>query len=156
VISKSAIQAIARRYSHLRLNLDELARLFNAEIVYTDSINVSGSTVQNPDGSWTIVINGEEPEYRNRFTIAHEIGHLVLWSLEKNNNFSTQQNSTYEKLADWFAVELLMPRNEVYEAVKEKLTLQEICEFFRVSKTCAVLRLKELGFEVTPERENIF
>jgi Zn-dependent peptidase ImmA (M78 family) len=152
VISKSTIQAIARRYSHLRLNLDELARIFNASIVFTDGIDSSGGIVQNPDNSWTIFINGNEPEYRIRFTIAHEIGHIVIWNLEKNNGFTSRRNSFHERLADAFAAELLMPKNEVYDALKEKLTLQEICEFFQVSKTCALLRLKELGFEVTENK----
>jgi hypothetical protein len=74
--------------------------------------------------AWAIVVNKKHPEVRKRFTIAHELGHLLLHSFTaphadtqfrirlRNSSSSTSQDIE-EIQANRFAAELLMPEHLV-------------------------------------------
>ena len=69
-------------------------------------------TIPNAKGGFIITINENESEERQRFSICHEIGHIVL---EIPTAHVDQQSWSYVKrhineiMCDWFATELLMP-----------------------------------------------
>ena len=76
---------------------------------------------------------------RSQFTLAHELGHLVMHAgLEKSPSYARnkQSHEIYEDSewqADKFAAEFLMPWNEV----KKCQSVDEIVEKFCVSKKAA-------------------
>lgn len=74
----------------------------------------------NPKGEkHEIIINKFEPAYKQRFTIAHELGHIILGHKEISYKFSNmgQYKDTIERMnelsANKFAAELIMPETLV-------------------------------------------
>ncbi len=105
--------------------------------------------------------NSQEPMTRQRFTIAHEIGHYALGHLHDDRNFldgkrmfrdtssSFQLGQNFQETqANQFAAELLMPANVVDWLIKEKniKTIEALSENFNVSTTAMIYRLKKLGW----------
>lgn len=91
------------------------------------------------------IIYKKKPFKRQRFTIAHEIGHIVLNHLiefSPAKNFPPHVYDILELEADVFAAALLAPFTVTRE---HKLkTVKEIAEFFTVSKLCAKVSMEEL------------
>ena len=90
-----------------------------------------------------IVILKNNDGARQRFTIAHELGHLVLEI--KNKQLDE------EKMCHRFASSLLMPREAVIKEFGEKrdrISFYELIAFkkeYRVSMNAIVYRLKDIG-----------
>lgn len=72
----------------------------------------SGYTTTTPKGRHIITVNSLEPSRRQRFTICHEIAHIIL-GLASNHqevpSWSFAKRDPNESLCDMFAAELLMP-----------------------------------------------
>lgn len=72
----------------------------------------SGNTMRHPKGNYIITVNEEESDERRRFTICHEIGHIVL-GLSSHHDcamWAGVKRHPNEMACDWFASELLMPQ----------------------------------------------
>jgi Zn-dependent peptidase ImmA (M78 family) len=127
---------------------------FNAEIVYNEEV-----------GEFKILVNEDHPYRRQRFSIAHEIAHFVLHKdliiTAKKVSRAKKDSANYEieKEADKLAEEILMPESLVYEFSSElgidksrELSADKILQFsdrFDVSKTVALIRLRNLGYAVS-------
>ncbi len=98
--------------------------------------------------------NSLEPITRQRFTIAHEIGHYALGHLENGKQFRDTSNNFQlgqdfqEMQANQFAAELLMPAKVVDWLIKDRniATVESLSEKLKVSTTAMVYRLKKLGW----------
>ncbi|GAB3999482.1 hypothetical protein GCM10028807_49820 [Spirosoma daeguense] len=96
---------------------------------------------------------------RGRFTIAHELGHYFIDYHNKGirtgnipvhaSNLSLSHSDEIEREADYFAANLLMPRDKLRALTGgKKFSIDRIIElsnFFNVSLTSAVLRFIEVG-----------
>lgn len=112
------VQAKARAFivgldlSNIRSDLSVYAEKINAKIEYEElAQNESGYTLSR-GGRHSININSLETEERQRFTICHEIAHVVLdleSSHEEVKPCSYVKRHTNEIWCDMFAAELLMP-----------------------------------------------
>jgi Zn-dependent peptidase ImmA (M78 family) len=75
-------------------------------------LNESAFTVTKADGSHVITVNSLEPEERRRFSVCHEIGHIIL-KLPSNHqeapSWAFAKRDPNEVMCDTFAAELLMP-----------------------------------------------
>lgn len=93
--------------------------------------------------------NADEISYRNRFTIAHELGHVLLRHVhegKKQLRDTTFGNSDpVERAANTFAAELIMPEQKVRELFKGSSTVQQLSEVFGVSNAAMSYRLQNLG-----------
>ena len=91
-----------------------------------------------------IFVNPTEPARRQRFTVAHELGHCLLGHGCRDRLKGTlTEYEPDEAAANQFAAELLMPENAVrYFAAKKNL--QDLMEIFDVSQTAIYFRLKNL------------
>lgn len=92
----------------------------------------SGCTLVDSAGNWQIVYNDAESRERVRFTIAHELGHILLGhelSPDKSGHFRTasDRREPAETQADEFAARLLAPA-----CVLWALELYEPAEIMRV------------------------
>ncbi|PSF12409.1 ImmA/IrrE family metallo-endopeptidase [Marinobacter shengliensis] len=101
-------------------------------------------------GSFVCAYNGLEPPYRNRFTIAHELGHVLLGHVAPGKK--RKRDTTFNSNGDWdevdanaFAAELLMPEAYVREKAKTMTDISDLASFFGVSPTAIKNRLKNLG-----------
>src|SRR6266576_3628118 len=80
--------------------------------------DISGALIPLGDNEWAILVNAQHHPNRQRFTIAHELGHLLLHGY-KTPHADTQfrfrdarssEGSVLEEIqANQFAAELLMP-----------------------------------------------
>ncbi|NJE67487.1 putative toxin-antitoxin system, toxin component [Mycobacteroides abscessus subsp. abscessus] len=98
-----------------------------------------------------IVLNSRHVKRRNRFTWAHEIGHIVeRRELADDDDYSFEElkRSTdydlHEFFADEFAGALLMPEAKILELKESGYTLAEMAEFFDVSVDAVSKRLQRL------------
>ncbi|MBF0133647.1 MAG: ImmA/IrrE family metallo-endopeptidase [Magnetococcales bacterium] len=79
----------------------------------------SGSIEVLGPNRFTITLANFTGPNRNRFTIAHELGHYVLHSQLGNQPLKAPRkgNSPAEREADWFAAAFLMPREPFKKAL---------------------------------------
>ena len=90
-----------------------------------------------------IHININLPEYKQQFTIAHELGHALLHPkantpfLRDNTLFSINK---LEIEANKFAVDLLITDEAIAEV--KHLTLDQMANYFGINKNLIKLRLK--------------
>lgn len=151
--------------------VDWIAEQLGANVMYPSELsdNVSGVLVPTGAGRWIIGVNASHAETRQRFTIAHEIGHLRLhgyttphadgqYLLRMRNERSSDGSVDEEIEANQFAAELLMPagvlRREVANSRIEYAAwdgehydpdIELLARKFRVSKQSLTLRLSSLG-----------
>jgi Zn-dependent peptidase ImmA (M78 family) len=103
------------------------------------------------DGQPTIYFNQEEPSRRQRFTVAHELGHYALGHGERPRDnasaFNVRNYDPYEAGANKFAAELLMPAERLRAAMLAGISdLARLATGFGVSEVAMRYRLKNLGW----------
>jgi Zn-dependent peptidase ImmA (M78 family) len=143
--------------------VEKLAALLNAEIVLQPfSGEISGIIHRNKDGRAVIGVNSSHPIQRQRFTIAHEIGHLLLHTdenLHVDKNFpiglrsgsSSKAEDENEIEANQFAAALLMPADFISRDVapligKDVLiAIGKLARKYGVSEQAMSIRLSVLG-----------
>src|SRR5436190_2035174 len=147
----------------------DVARLAELEGVDVDRADfgdeISGLLVKHGDRA-TIGVNARHAAARQRFTIAHELGHYLLHSsrelfVDKDYivHFRDENSSTgYDPIeveANQFAAELIMPEVEVRQFFNEQRfdiddegALRRLARRFQVSPTAMAVRLSSLGLVV--------
>ncbi|MBX6168948.1 MAG: XRE family transcriptional regulator [Thermobispora bispora] len=97
-----------------------------------------------------ILINGRAPTDRKRLTLAHELGHLCLHSVEISQDVEAEANA--------FAAEFLMPI-EVIRPQLRNLKIGRLLDLKRewgVSMQALVERAHNAGLITTGERSNLY
>ena len=100
---------------------------------------------------WMVIVNGNECKERQRFSSAHEFGHMALMTnTSKEVHCSTDKGSWEEKLCDMFAGHLLMPEAFVrsYYELHPSPYVEDIARAFKVSQQVAEIELEYLGLPV--------
>jgi Zn-dependent peptidase ImmA (M78 family) len=134
------------------IDLDAIAFGMGAVVQRAPLGDISGKIDIAIDGKSPpkISINSSEFELRQRFTLAHEIGHLVLQhgtSLrDPNTNFYTGVMDPKEVEANRFAASLLMPEAAVRYFIDEEgiASTKQLADMFQVSDAALGFRLKNL------------
>jgi Zn-dependent peptidase ImmA (M78 family) len=145
--------------------VERLARLRGARVRYEPlEGELSGMLFREGDRA-IIGVNSLHPKSRQRFTIAHELGHLELheptgihvdhkFAVRRRDERSSQAVDRWEIEANGFAAELLMPASMLEEDLAgfemdyedEELTRQ-LADRYRVSLQAMAIRLTTLGFQ---------
>lgn len=76
---------------------------------FNNDLKISGVSFITPNGIPLIIINNNIPNSRKRFTLAHELAHLLM----HYKGGVIDENRNLEKEADRFASELLIPTKEI-------------------------------------------
>ena len=115
---------------------------------------VRGAVERHRD-RWVVILNSADSRGRARFTLAHEIGHILLWEQREAragvvggaavDPRSCRSAHSAEALCDRFAAELLMPAHAVHEAWRALGSVDAVARRFDVSRAAAARRLRELG-----------
>jgi hypothetical protein len=119
--------------------------------------DVSGELVPMLDGSFQINVNADHPETRQRFTIAHELGHyfhhrhLIGDGIDDDRAYRSTSAGRYhntsigpreETEANRFAANLLMPAHLIQRLENEgKHTPEDKARALRVSPSAMRIRL---------------
>jgi Zn-dependent peptidase ImmA (M78 family)/transcriptional regulator with XRE-family HTH domain len=108
--------------------------------------DIDGVTISAPDLPPCVFLNKQLPADRMRFTLAHEIGHIVL------HRYPTE---SMEEEANHFAGALLMPRNDIHNHFAgKKIDLRFLARMkpiWRASMQNIAYRARRLGY-ITKEQ----
>jgi Zn-dependent peptidase ImmA (M78 family) len=166
-------QILQRFMDKLPVEVANLAAAFGIEVYlsadFTD--NESGS-IRMENGKYVIYVNAGHSPRRQRFTIAHEIGHYLkhrsfLQSGQEmvdstkqhvppnqlnraGQSHASQEERSRESEANELAGEILMPEEKFKEVWSLYNTIQEVADFFKVSESAATIRGKKLLNEFIP------
>lgn len=137
-----------------------LAFSLGAEDVRPAALGFDGHVVQ--EGSRILVEYDESiaSRQRRRFTIAHEVGHLIIWNavggIKKMAARRSTTKSEVEELCNKLAAEILAPRSEVLSLWRSSAArtrsgsksdfIVELARHFDISVNFAAVRFKELCF----------
>lgn len=72
-------------------------------------LKIDGVSFITPEGTPVILVNNDRPNSRKNFTIAHELGHIIMHF----KSFIDSEFRDVEDEANRFAAELLMPAKEI-------------------------------------------
>ncbi|CAG7650333.1 hypothetical protein PAESOLCIP111_06054 [Paenibacillus solanacearum] len=168
---KKAEQLLNKLNIHeVPIPVEEIAKNLNIHVQYQPfEGELSGLLFRNEDESEVIIgVNSSHSVNRQRFTIAHELGHFLLhkgnemhvdrgFKLNFRDENSSKAINPEEVEANAFAAALLMPKQFLIEAVQEKLDgeidllnneskqFTEIAEQFKVSQQALFIRLGKIG-----------
>jgi Zn-dependent peptidase ImmA (M78 family) len=92
---------------------------------------VAGACVRTGDEEVVLWVNGAQPAVRQRFTLAHELGHAWCGhdgttSIDTFETLSGDTTDGREVQANSFAAEFLVPRAGIEEVVEGDPTLEEL------------------------------
>nr|CRH07369.1 conserved protein of unknown function [Candidatus Magnetococcus massalia] len=141
-------------------DLEPIVESLGGKIRYEDPAYMAetddGSIVIEAASKFTITLSRETSKVRDRFTIAHELGHLILHYLpyyqgqEKPPSAKALRagSGKLEWQANWFAAAFLMSEDAFQQAYRDRNEdLWAIADHFKVSLHAATIRAKELGLE---------
>lgn len=158
---------------HGPVKLKPLTQKLGIDLVFEDLNEELSGVLIKEDQKVLIAVNSNHPTTRQHFTIAHEIGHLMLAHsgeifvdqtlrqravVVRRDGRSSEGTDKDEVEANRFAAELLMPRDFVEEEVRKRLAqkptpsqealINGLAKFFEVSSQAMEYRLVNLGFSM--------
>lgn len=166
--AEQAAQELLKRFGdEIPVDVSAIAEYYGASIRFGNfDDSVSGMVVLR-QGQPLIGVNARHHPNRQRFTVAHELAHLILHkdiasffldekSILFRDQVSSEGTSTLEIEANAFAAELLMPRARIQECVSmnpidifDDTVLKRLAARFGVSTQAFVIRLARLGYQPT-------
>ncbi|AWE41557.1 MULTISPECIES: ImmA/IrrE family metallo-endopeptidase [unclassified Actinobaculum] len=115
----------------------------------------SGRIVKEQGKPAEIYLAVDEPDRRQNYTCAHELGHWFERRIQEDDEYSfvdhrddSQPKDAHEWFAEWFAAYLLMPTKEFIDAVDDGLTVDRLTRRFGVTPTAARNRARNLGVSI--------
>lgn len=144
------------------IDLHKVAKSLGAEIYYKlMPAGFDGWVVElNPDftkffttAEYIIMVNSRRLKVRQRFTIAHEIGHIVLEHPEKkskllykHSKITAEDDYKFEREADLFASELLIPTSHLLTLAKmgNPMDIEKLSAFYQVSREAMKIKLEKI------------
>lgn len=131
--------------------LEPIVDELGVTLYYDDKIIVDGLTVKTPSMK-IIFVNSSYPKTRQRFILAHEIGHIVMPHKPETYSCIIRNNRRpMERDANRFAAELLMPQlmlEPLWEQFRgnRQYRYQIVAEKLEVSAAALKARVRALGF----------
>jgi len=125
-----------------------IAELPRLQVDYVSPLPVSGATAWS-EGRWMVLLRGSEPQPRQRFSLAHELKHIldhrfidVLYTAIPPD----QRHDFIEQICDYFAGSLLVPRMTLRRLWHGGVTdVGELANRFGVSQPAIQTRLSQVG-----------
>lgn len=160
------VRSLRKRFNayELPVNLDALAEKAGVNIKYGDFEEEMSGFAYQKAGVKYIGINNSESYVRQRFTIAHELGHIFLHRQDPlsydpsvelihfRDEHSTTGTEPKEIEANAFAAELLMPEEVVKKEIQDMKgidlhdseAVERLADKFGVSQAAITVRLTKL------------
>ena len=136
----------------------ELARNAGIHVTTADTVAFDGALNWDDKGAATITVAANANSKRQRFTVAHELGHWILQRelnsepvgpLFRGVSENQSQVREEERLANLLAAELLMPSVSVRELLKNAGTdwsfIRQVAAIHNVSQMAAMRRIADLS-----------
>lgn len=161
----NVLQEIIRRHSGPPVNIEGIVKglglLLDKKADLEDEI--SGQLEKLPLGKFKISANKKNHYFRQRFTIAHELGHFLLHShligegLDDSKAYRSTPDGKFfnenigrreETEANRFASRILMPKKVVTKHAENGKKVSELATLLQVSTAAMKIRLTSLGYSV--------
>jgi len=130
-------------------SIDDLAHFVEKSGVLIVEIDTNfekfdAMTGKTQNGAIVIFLNGNMPKDRQRFTLAHELGHIIMHI----PFIDIAPNRDVEKEANQFAAEFLMPISDFkHDALHlNYYKLDTLKSYWKVSKQAIIYKAKQDGF----------
>lgn len=104
----------------------------------------SGLAVRQ-DGKWYIIFDDTDVHGKQRYTVAHELGHILMGHALKNGYYTRKENIVKpadETEADMFAARLLAPACVLWGI--NAITPEQIAAVCDISRTAATYRAERM------------
>lgn len=143
----------------LPVNVEAIVIHYGIRVEYVVMEDDLSGYIENRPSGWLIGVNRYHAPTRQRFTLAHELGHYILHRerigigekiedkmLLRTESFGVQ----VEEEANEFAAELLMPAQEFTALIRSSDgKIDKIAAFFGVSLAAARYRATKLGLRIS-------
>lgn len=136
---------------NIPVNPEHVAKCYEIDVISDPTLangTSSGRCISVEGGGRVILVNPADSQVRQRFTIAHELGHALMHDERDHHRtekkYTLTNYRTEEAQANRFAAELLMPSELVTAAFHAGKGLEELASAFGVSQTAMRIRLETL------------
>lgn len=172
--SRHAKDLLKNEGAQVPVPVEKIARKYAQVLRQTLPFDVSGMLVPLPPverkSRWAIVVNADDAPVRQRFTIAHELGHLIIhryatphadgrYQVRFRDERSATGSVREEIEANQFAAEFLMPerdvrrlairfRLDVLDQTRDREAMKKLTDAarrFQVSAQALSFRIANLG-----------
>lgn len=139
------------------VNVHALAARRGVIGISESNLDCDGVISVTASGAFFIEVNGNHPAVRQRFTIAHEIGHTFFFDLRPHTKLrgirdgsidEMTRSSAEEQLCNFAAAELLMPYHQFATLARQNgptaNNLRNLARTFNVSLQAAARRLAQV------------
>jgi hypothetical protein len=143
-VNSSAVVGLVAKNRRTGESLREMALRLGVQRIVEEELKFEGGVFDLPSGERIIKLNATSPLTRKRFTLAHEIGHLLLG--KPGLRSSCGRDRELERKCDAIAAELLMPTDQAIPFIRElgnpsPEKLRTIASHFNVSLQAAAFRV---------------
>lgn len=169
MMKNSNFREIAKRYLGPPVNIEAIIRSMNIDLDKKAELDseIAGQLEKLEPGRYKISANKADHYYRQRFTMAHELGHYMLHahligdgvddskayrSTPDGRFFNENIDSREETEANAFAAKLLMPKSKILEAAQIGCNVRDLAKIFQVSQAAMNIRLEGLGYLIEQGR----
>jgi Zn-dependent peptidase ImmA (M78 family)/transcriptional regulator with XRE-family HTH domain len=134
--------------------VEKLCRLVGARVIAWKFVDALSGLVMLLDDGAVIGVNKDHPPVRRRFTMAHELGHLLLGHVDQfhldlqsrpEDGDPPGYDAVLEREANEFAANLLMPAATVRSRHRDERGVALLAREFEVSELSMRYRLANLG-----------
>lgn len=130
--------------------LEEQVRRLGGEIFYEDPLSWrenDGTIYVHGPREFELFLSSLTTTRRDRFTIAHELGHYFLHSQQGKIPIIANRHGSnrVEWEANWFAAAFLMPKTEFRKLFNQGYSPLRLAAHFGVSEAAASIRSKSLN-----------
>ena len=136
-------------------NLEDVGLKVGVKEICYESFPGSGELYREKDG-YRILCSSDQPPSRQRFTVAHELAHVIL---ERTGRNAPRAGKSVERVCNMLAAECLMPTSVFEARLPATLTLSEVVRLarnFDTSITSTAIRCAQIRplciFGVTGDR----
>lgn len=155
---KSNLDTLSEFATQLPVDVKSAAEAIGVRVIIDElPEGVSGKIQRDNEGGYYIVANQNEPPVRQRFTIAHELGHYVYHrsligdGVSDSPAYRAPDDSVYDKTplepiherqANQFAANMLMPMAKIREIENQNpnIDVRELAKRFHVSEDAMRIR----------------
>jgi Zn-dependent peptidase ImmA (M78 family) len=133
------------------IDIREILDLYKIPLKFVEfkDESISGAFEMHPQA---IYVNTDDSFPRKTFTIAHELGHLILHEKKEQEVFYrvdiariSEEDKQEEQEANWFAASLLMPESVIKKYWSLTKDIEKLAKIFGSSPSAVYYRLKNLG-----------
>jgi Zn-dependent peptidase ImmA (M78 family) len=119
--------------------------------VYRSVMDVAGAAKTDVLGYGQIWVRAGDSHQRQRFTMAHELGHILLHPIGlvfRDTELRGSGDPIQERQANRFATSFLMPTDYMHAAIRVRGMVDgnQLARDFDVSAYMILIRLRELGY----------